>query len=100
MEVASKQPLWRRTLRGFYLRMVSSADLTPLSPLQPVTWEATIDTYGWRGEYRREGAPPPLIFSPPLEQILIRAHEINQFEREIKGVSINEEPDAKSTSLE
>jgi hypothetical protein len=43
----------------------------------------TTDTHGWRGELGREGALPPLIFSPPLEQILIWAYGVNLFERGI-----------------
>jgi hypothetical protein len=39
---------------------------------------------------RREGAKPPLIFSPPLEQNKNRAIKIHLFERGIKGVSIEE----------
>jgi hypothetical protein len=42
------------------------------------------------GEFKRERAKPPLIFSPPLEQILIRASGKDLFERGIKGVSKNE----------
>jgi hypothetical protein len=39
------------------------------------------------GKYRREGASPPLKFSPHLEQVMMQETEINLFERGIKGVS-------------
>ena len=42
---------------------------------------------GWKEEYTREGAKPPLKFSPPLEQKEIRILIIILFERGIKGVS-------------
>jgi hypothetical protein len=39
----------------------------PLSPLQPEVL-LKMDIYiGWRGELRREGASPPLMFLPPLK---------------------------------
>jgi hypothetical protein len=73
------------------------------SPLYPLSsrnhWQATTDIYGWRGEYSREGASPPLIFSPPLEQILLWGYGINLFERGTKGVSIDEQLNANSTAI-
>jgi hypothetical protein len=42
---------------------------------------------GWRGVYKREGALPPLKFSPPLKQIDILSLVLLLFERGIKGVS-------------
>jgi hypothetical protein len=45
-----------------------------------------------------EGASPPLLSFPPLEQILIRAYGIDLFMRGTKGASINEQPDANNTS--
>jgi hypothetical protein len=41
---------------------------------------------GQRGEFEREGASPPLIFFPPLEQNNIRFSIMNLFERGTKGV--------------
>jgi hypothetical protein len=71
---------------------------SPLGPLSSQShWQATTDIYGWRGDFRREGTSPPLIFSPPLEQLLIRVYGINLFERGIQGVSIDEQPNVNST---
>jgi hypothetical protein len=61
---------------------------SPLSPLQHETFGKNIDIYGWRGEFRREGASPPLKFSPPLEHNKIRVMLKNLFERGIKRVSM------------
>jgi hypothetical protein len=71
--------------------MVSSANLTPLSPLQPESFVSD-HRHLWleRGVQVREGTQPPLKFFPPLEQILMRVYGINPFERGTQGVSINE----------
>jgi hypothetical protein len=61
--------------------LVVLIDLTPVSPLQPEASEAFTGIYGCRGEFKREGAKPPLKFSPPLEQMIIRVIEIRLFER-------------------
>jgi hypothetical protein len=39
------------------------------------------------GVVYQEGTKPPLIFFPPLKQMMFRVKIINQFERGIKGVS-------------
>jgi hypothetical protein len=70
------------------LLLVVSANLTPVSPLQPEASEAFTGIFGWRGESKREGASPPLRFSPPLGQMIIRIIEIRLFEKGIKGVSM------------
>jgi hypothetical protein len=41
----------------------------------------TKDIDGWREEFRRGGAPPPLIFFPPLEQHIIQVKILILFER-------------------
>jgi hypothetical protein len=61
---------------------------SPLAPLQPETLVKTTASVGWKGEFRREGASPPLLFSPPLEHNNLRVLNIILFERGIKGVSI------------
>jgi hypothetical protein len=65
------------------------------SPLYPLSsqrhWYETTEIYGWRGEFKREGAAPPLKFFPPLEQMKNRVLYIILFERGIKGVSIEKQ---------
>jgi hypothetical protein len=83
-------------IRWFCLLLVVGDSLTPLSPLQPETWRGHHRFFGWRGELRREGAKPPLIFSPPLKQTDFALLNTNLFERGIKGVSIKNQPYANS----
>jgi hypothetical protein len=49
------------------------------------------------GEFKRDRTKPPLIFSPPLGQMLIRAYEINLFERGTKVMS--QEKPTKNSSI-
>jgi len=49
------------------LYLVEREYLTPLSPLQLRNLWAIMDISGWRGEFKGEGAKPPLKFSPPLK---------------------------------
>jgi hypothetical protein len=66
---------------------LKGGNLTPLSPLQPFSFFRARVFIGWRGEFRREGALPPLKFSPSLKHQIIRTLRFKLFERGIKGVS-------------
>jgi len=48
-----------------------------------------INIDSWRGEFKREGAKPPLKISPPLKQTYFISRAILLFERGIKGESLN-----------
>jgi hypothetical protein len=89
----------------------------PLYPLSSQRhYEVFKGIYGWRGELKREGAEPPLKFSPPLlfvwrlrgasaplsnfpplKQEIFEAQLINLFERGIKGVSVKNQPYSNNT---
>jgi hypothetical protein len=58
----------------------------PLSSLKYLIKERYFLT--GEGSFRREGAEPPLKFSPPLKQNKNQTLKINLFERGIKGVSL------------
>jgi hypothetical protein len=74
------------------LEMVSRCKPHPLSLSSQRPWRDRRNFDGWRGEFGREGAPPPLKFSPPLKQNNIKSMKIDQFERGTKGVSISNQP--------
>ena len=54
----------------------------------PELHKETTDIDGWRWEFRREGASPPLKFFPPFKQTYNRVLKINLFERGSKGENI------------
>jgi hypothetical protein len=81
------------------LLLVVDTNLTPLSPLQPDTSREALEIFMAGEGSSGERAKPPLKFSPPLEQTIIREIGINLFERGIKGVSIKNQTYANSAIM-